>query len=172
MSASLRKSGQIWRGLHEMWMKGGWGGLLNPQNIVYMAKSWEQDALFFTSIRSTSSSPESSPKSAPALETDSSSSAYTDTMLGRWPCQSESECECIEQGSYEPAWQRPPPRPPSRISEGSHTSGAVTNHIDQRLNQMQSSNICYSLALAKLEIWLNYSNVTSKVAQQWTKKQE
>ena len=70
---------------------------------------------------STSSSPESSPKSAPPLETDSSSSAYTDTMLGRWACQSESES--VEQGSYEPAWQRSRPWPPSPISEGPHSSG-------------------------------------------------
>ena len=77
---------------------------------------------------STSSSPESSPKSAPPLETDSSSSAYTDTMLGRWACQSESESESVEQRSHEPAWQRSSPWPPSPISEGPHSSGVATNH--------------------------------------------
>ena len=70
--------------------------ILSNINLLIWTKSSPMDSLFYLlgalcscsskifTIFSTTSSPASSPKSSPALETDSSSSAYTDTMLGRW----------------------------------------------------------------------------------------
>ena len=63
------------------------------------------------------------PTQTPCLEGESAKVRLKKVKVKK----SERESESVDQGSHEPAWQRSQPWTHSRISEGPHSSGPITN---------------------------------------------